>query len=313
MAPSIIASVPDDRATEVPTNITLSLMFSEPVQGVSDSTFVLRRRGVFDPIAATVRYDDAERTARLHPVEPLAENTSYIATIEPKVVDAGGNPIAGLSWEFTTVHDVAPPTGMIATPPNGATSVGVDAKILAAFSEPVTGITLSSLLVTGPNGPVAGTLGFITQTAMRFTPTALAPDTTYTVTLTSAISDFAGNPLAGAPVTSTFTTGPDTVPPRIETTIPWLGEPIPTSSIVEVHFSESMRGLSPDSVTLDRDGESVPATLTYQNGTKWIRLSPDVPLEPSTTYSFRIFPDLTDEAGNPASPGVLSWTITTQP
>ena len=38
--------------------------------------------------------------------------------------------------------------------------------------------------------------------------TPLAPNTTYTLTLTSAITDTAGNPLQGAPVTSSFTTAP---------------------------------------------------------------------------------------------------------
>lgn len=314
VAPSIVGTVPSDRASDVPTDITLSLMFSEPVKNVSESTFVLRRRGVFEPILAVVDYDDLERTARLRPLEPLAEATSYIATIEPIVIDSVGNAIAGLSWEFTTVPDVTPPTATIAAPTDGETNVGVDAKIVVAFSEPVTGLTTSSLIVTGPDGAaVTGSLGFITQTAVRFTPTVLAPNTPYTLTLLPAIVDFAGNPLAGAPRTSTFTTGADTVPPRIESTIPPPEVPIQPTGIVEVHFSESMRGLSPASVTLDRDGQLVPVTLTYRNGTKWIRVTPVAPLERSTTYRLQILPDLTDEAGNPVSPGVLGWTIQTVP
>jgi hypothetical protein len=78
----------------------------------------------------------------------------------------------------------------------------------ATFSEAVTGVNATTFTVKNPAGTAAaGTVTFnaATRTA-TFTPSSLRlANTVYTVTLTSAITDVAGNPLTTT--TWTFTTG----------------------------------------------------------------------------------------------------------
>ncbi len=98
-------------------------------------------------------------------------------------------------------------------PVNLATGVPVNTAVTATFADPVdpTTITASTFLLTGPGGPVSGVVSYLGSTA-TFTPgAALAPNATYTATLTIAIKNPAGVPLA-APRSFAFTTGALPVP-----------------------------------------------------------------------------------------------------
>ncbi len=113
--------------------------------------------------------------------------------------------------------DTTPPTLQSRTPVIDATDVAVDTDVTATFSEaidPAT-ITASSVTLTEGTTPVPATRTLTgAGTTLTIDPDAdLAPDTTYTVTLTGAIEDTAGNPLASAPITWDFTTAADDPPP----------------------------------------------------------------------------------------------------
>ena len=74
--------------------------FSEPVTGVSGSTFQLRRGGVLVP--ASVSYDPTTQRATLWPTAVLAGDAVYQASLTSGIVDHAGAPLAPLSWQFTT-------------------------------------------------------------------------------------------------------------------------------------------------------------------------------------------------------------------
>jgi hypothetical protein len=96
--------------------------------------------------------------------------------------------------------DVTAPTVVSTNPLNGATGVAV---ITATFSEPinVSTLTTTNFKVTAPgNATVDGTVAWdaTTRTA-TFTPTsALAASTAYTATITTGVTDVAGNAMASA-------------------------------------------------------------------------------------------------------------------
>ncbi|TVR85992.1 MAG: DUF3494 domain-containing protein [Trueperaceae bacterium] len=109
--------------------------------------------------------------------------------------------------------DTTPPT-VVQTTPNEAGLAPTNVPATATFSEAIDASTLTqnSFTLTGPGvTPVAGSVDYDASTMMAvYTPTlALAIDTTYTATLSSDVTDLAGNALDG-PVTWTFTTGTET-------------------------------------------------------------------------------------------------------
>ena len=149
-APVVATRSPLAAATNVAVGTTVTATFSEAVQGVSGTTFTLRI-GTAAPIAATVTMNAANTVATLTPSAPLANNTTYTATLTggaTAIRDLAGNPLATTTWTFRTVADVIAPTVTSRSPAPGATGVAVGTNVVVGFSEPVTvpnnGFTLTN-------------------------------------------------------------------------------------------------------------------------------------------------------------------------
>jgi len=314
--PLVMTRVPDHQHTNVPTGVTLVAELNKPVTGVSATSFTLRLRDASTPVSATVTYDDTTRTARLDPDGLLAASKVYDVTLGADIIDHRGNPLSGVTrWSFRTAPDTTAPTVTTTSPASGAIDIGVDATIIVGFSEPVAHILGSSFFLAGPAGNVAGTIGYVSQTAVSLKPAAqLAATTTYRATLTSAITDFGGNQLAGSPVTWTFTTGADTVAPEVVARAP-LEDDIEVAATVQVlaRFSEPVVGVSSSSMVLDHGGTPVAATVSYDASKRTARLVPDAPLSPSTAYRVTLHAAITDASGNPLPDAPVSWLFTTAP
>ena len=115
--PTVSSVTPASGATGVPTASNVTVTFSEPIDPstITGSTFELRQGASL--VAASVSYDAGTRTATLDPTAPLANSTSYTATVKggaAGVKDSAGNPLAAdYSWTFTTA--AAPPSGFTDT------------------------------------------------------------------------------------------------------------------------------------------------------------------------------------------------------
>jgi hypothetical protein len=105
--------------------------------------------------------------------------------------------------------DTVAPTLTGKTPPANKTGVSRTANVTATFSEAVKNVNGTTFTLTGPNGVVTAVVKLSTTTnKWVLNPSVtLAANTKYTVTITSGVTDLAGNPLSGAPVTWSFTTG----------------------------------------------------------------------------------------------------------
>src|ERR1700745_1092602 len=93
----------------------------------------------------------------------------------------------------------------------------------ATFSEAMDPLTTTTVTFTLKQGttPVLGTVTYAGVTATFNPLSALAPNTTYTATITTGAMDLAGNALANSFVWS-FTTGAtlDTTAPTVSFTVP---------------------------------------------------------------------------------------------
>ncbi len=96
--PTVTGSAPAANATGISTSTNVAATFSEPVTGVSAGTFTLA--GPSGPVAAVVALNG--NTATLTPTSPLQPGALYTANLLAGIADTAGNPLAPLSWSFTT-------------------------------------------------------------------------------------------------------------------------------------------------------------------------------------------------------------------
>jgi hypothetical protein len=100
--PVVTTKSPGTNATAVSRTANVTATISENVTGVSNGTFALRNAATGALVSYAVSYNATSHVATLNPNVTLAANTKYTATISTSIKDAGGNPLSGLSWSFTT-------------------------------------------------------------------------------------------------------------------------------------------------------------------------------------------------------------------
>lgn len=231
LALSVAAESPVTNSTGVATNIAaVTAYFSEPIGPLwaassslptGAARFALTCETPCVNPTGSVSLDANKMVANywLASGTTLAPLTRYTATISDTTSLATGAPLAApVAWQFTTGNtpDVTRPsvtgTSPAATLPGPTLNVPTNMAISASFSEALAPASISaasfSLACTAPCVSPAGTVSYATSTQTAvFTPSAaLASDTTYTATVSTAAVDLAGNALANNYVWS-FTTG----------------------------------------------------------------------------------------------------------
>jgi hypothetical protein len=319
-APVVTAKTPSAGAASADIATTVTATFSEPVVGVSSSSFTLTPAGGA-AVAANVSYDSATRTATLTPAAALATSTTYTASLGSPIADSAGNPLAPVSWSFSTaapLPDTTPPTVIARNPASGAGNVAPATTVMATFSEAMDAATISaaSVSLTGP--AAAGVAAVVSYDAasrtVTLTPGAnLSFSSTYMARLSGAIKDLAGNPLA--PVSWSFSTAappPDTTPPTVLAVSPPNGAAgVGTATDIRVNFSEPIDSTtitSADFTLTSADGVVIDI-VSYDHDTNTAILHPSAPLADGTTYTAQIT-GVSDMAGNELADAV-SWSFTT--
>jgi hypothetical protein len=210
VAPSLTSESPLPGATGVAGADKVTVGFSEPVSGVDAAAFTLT--GTSGLVPATVTYDATLRVATLAPSAQLAAGSGYTVALSGTVSDTAGNRLAPTSWTFTTLP--APPKDSVApsttsrTPASGAKQVNRAANVSATFSEPVTGLSTTSMVLKNTKGSLTSatvTYNPTTRVAVLDPAATLAKRTRYTAALTNGITDLAGNRLSAQ--SWSFTTG----------------------------------------------------------------------------------------------------------
>ncbi|WP_144156475.1 ice-binding family protein [Paraburkholderia sp. BCC1885] len=236
--PTVTAVSPANNATGIAISLQqITAAFSEPMAPFGGAaTFAVTCAAPCANPTGTVSLDASGRNATfsLAPGKLLAVSTLYTVTITGAKSQTGGVALASpFVWSFTTgaTQDTTRPRVSLTSPatsipgPTGGvpTNTGISAvftKDIAPASINASSFTLTCAApCTSPAGVVSYAVGPLTAT---FTPAAaLAANTTYTATLTTAVTDTSGNALAGnqaaLPAASnyiwTFTTGATAAPP----------------------------------------------------------------------------------------------------
>lgn len=277
-APRVTAVAPVNDATGVAVNNTIiTAAFSEPMAPLTAENFTVTCDAPCADPSGTVALDTDGTTATFSldsgtSLEPL---TRYTATIDGASSTATGLEILGpFVWHFTTgaTPDTTRPrvssTVPATTDPGPTTGVPVNTAISAVFTEDMapTTVNASSFTLTcaapcvSPSGSVSYSVG--SRTAVFAPDGMLEGDTTYTATLTTEITDLAGNELAGNQGTLpdasnyvwTFTTDAAAVIPpsdiSVQSVTPADGETgvCPNSAVSATFDVPSGLRMDPDSV-----------------------------------------------------------------
>lgn len=214
--PTVVSTAPVGGATGISVDTDVVVTFSEDMNATTIGSSSFQLRGAANNVvSALVSYDATNLRARLDPIPQLAYSTTYTATLTSAVQDGGGNGLAvDYSFSFTTGPnpDTTAPTVQSVSPAAGSTCAPTYTAVTATFSEDVDPATLDtgSFSLTGPGGSaVAGAVAYYSRTA-TFTPAAaLNAASPYTATLSTGVTDLAGNPLA-TPYQWSFTTAAET-------------------------------------------------------------------------------------------------------
>jgi hypothetical protein len=322
--PTLAATIPGNGATFVPITSTLSATFSEEIDPFTlTPNFTVASAG--GALNGLVSYIPAIRTAVFTPSAPLANNTTYTATIATGVRDRAGNALAAPEiWSITTIpRETVLPIVPITVPAARATSVQINTPIIAIFSERMdpTTINAATFTVAGLAGSVSYDDATLTAT---FTPDVQPLDfnTTYKAAITTAVRDLAGNALPLVKSWSFATALPDFVPPTVTGTSPADGSiNVPVTAVINAAFSEQIEPatIGPASITVT--GQSfattapfaVTGTVSLSSGGLTLPsaiFTPAGPLPFGSVYSARVT-GVKDLAGNLMTDKI--WSFTTMP
>ena len=206
-APTVTNRSPAAGATGVTTQVTVSVTFSEAVQGVSGSTFTLERTSSGAPVSAVVFQRGVSNTWSLNPDTPLVDGVSYTASLiggPAGIRDLADNPLADSSWSFRTGGGVGTvrPVVLSRFPRPGATGVNRLTDVQVRVSESVRRVNDATFTLTDTRtgNDVLATvsrLGSSRQWVLE-PNRALRRGTRYTARLfggRAGIQDLSGNPL----------------------------------------------------------------------------------------------------------------------
>jgi hypothetical protein len=213
--PAVIAETPANGAVNVLTGTpSVSATLNEAVSPIAGAaSFKLTCAAPCVNATGVVSLDATNTIATftLTPGTTLAPATLYTGTIAGVTSLSGGVPMAApFTWQFTTVAtpaDVTRPRVMLTVPatttPGPTLNVPSNSAVAAVFTKslaPAT-ITGTSFTVTCASpcvSPVGSVRYSVSAKTAVFTPAAnLTVGDTYTATLTTAITDVAGNALGG--------------------------------------------------------------------------------------------------------------------
>jgi hypothetical protein len=279
---------------------------------ISSSTFTVAGPGN-TPVTGFVAYAGPSFAATFLSAHALAPNTIYTGTLTTGAKDLAGNALAvDYVWTFTTgaTPDITPPMVLSTDPGNSATGVPPNKLITATFTEALNPATITTATVALRQGttPVSGAVTYAGTTAL-FTPAGiLAPGTVYTATITTGVTDLAGNALPSN-YTWSFTTGagPDIIRPTVTFTDPVnSATDVGLNKKIAAVFSEAMKSstITTTTFTLLHGTTPVSGTVTYAGTTALF--TPATALAPEAAYTATITADATDTAGNELASSYVS-------
>ncbi|HPB81567.1 MAG TPA: Ig-like domain-containing protein [Spirochaetota bacterium] len=222
--PEIESVSPENFATGVANTTTICVSFSKEMDTIkTNEAFSLSSSS--GTVTGYFKWSDNGTKLIFTPREPLSDSLMYTISVSASAEDTEGNDLKEpLESVFYISNDLEAPSVMSHQPVCTVTGgvpdpiIPVNATIIITFSEAMDPDTLYRGFTISP--PAQGHYSWnVTRTAVTFDPLYdLSPGTTYTVSLTSEITDMNSNPLPEQ-YTFSFTVGNDFTAPEIVSVI----------------------------------------------------------------------------------------------
>jgi hypothetical protein len=297
-------------------NAQATVRWTAPAAVANAAAVTQYRVRVFVGTAATPTREVTVGNVTNTAVTGLINSTGY--TFDVSAINSAGTGAPSARSALTTPRtEFVAPTITARTPAASAGSVSQTNNLTATFSEAVTNVTTSSVVLRlgTTSVPAAVTYNNATRT-VTVNPTAnLLADRTYTVSVSGAaaavsVRDTAGNTMANT--SWQFTTGPA---PTVIALSPGGGATnVSRTANVTARFSEGVTGLNGTTVRLIRqsNGAATTAVVSYNAATRTVTLNPSATLLANTQYRISLTGGtsaIRDLAGNPLGSG--AWIFRT--
>jgi len=199
-----VPGTPDDGVSGVNTIVVTTVTFTWTAatdSGSGIASYTLQVNTAID-FSGTDRFNDSVGNVLTYDVSGSDLDTLYAriyAVNGAGTIGAASGASDGVFIDLSA--DVTAPTTSSTSPSSGATGILRDATISITFSEAMDTTTITTSTFTVDNGVTDDNLTIDFSNANKtatFTPSAyLTPGTTYTVTISSTVTDVAGNSFAG--------------------------------------------------------------------------------------------------------------------
>lgn len=304
-APTVSSVLPGINSINVPINSSIIISFSKAMTPATINPATITLQQGATGISAQVTMLNTQ-VAVLSPSANLSPSTAYTVTVTTSVQSFDSIALAAnYTWNFTTgpaLTDLTPLTATI-SPANGATGISIYGGILVSFNKSVNSATINSSTIYLKQGAttITGTTSAAGSNGAVFVPSSpLSYNTSYTLTVTTGVTDTSGPPIAlAANVTSTFTTQTDTTAPVVSFVSPGSGvNNISINSNIIISFSKAMAPLTLNTANITVLDGATPITGTVSAiGTTGASFLPSSSLSNSKTYTVNISTGVTDTNG----------------
>jgi N,N-dimethylformamidase beta subunit-like, C-terminal/Domain of unknown function (DUF4082)/Malectin domain/Bacterial Ig-like domain len=314
----VVSTTPAAYATGVPRTTTIAAEFTRNVDSSTLTPSTFQVTSAAGAVSGTISYNAGTQTATFTPSAALDYNKNYSVLLTTGIRASDGVPLGASSqWSFTTADQIRPQV-VRTVPTNGATDATPGISISAVFSKDIdpTSLTPSTFTLTGPSGPVAGAVSYDSPSlTATFSPSAsITAGATYTAQLAGTVEAVDGTSL-GTPYSWIFTVASSALPPpSVTATSPTSGATyVPRSPTLTATVSRSLdpATVNPTTVTLaTASGTAVPSSVSYNDATKAITLTPNAQLASTTSYTATVSTGVKAIDGTPfTSP--YTWSFST--
>jgi methionine-rich copper-binding protein CopC len=263
--PTVVLTLPADGDQNWPATNRPHVTFSEPVTGVSTTTFTIKDAGGVD-VGGTPGVDATGKLVDYTlPAAGLISGTTYTATLTSGITDIAGNALTQVVFSFKAGAAVTTPPSVISTTPlDNSTSAKVSDSITVAFAGSVDPNTVNATTFFLSEG-VTGSVSYdqTTKTAILKPDKPLEFFHSYTATVkggATGVLSLAQKPMAADKTWKFLTNGAPSAPSLFLPTDQATGVAVP----VQFQWVKSK----------DLDGEPVSYHLWYCTNPGFLGCSP---------------------------------------